>query len=113
MNVAFFSMKVITDVYVHHHRDRLGGGSLFWLVTLIHMYEPIRNKLSYRTDVIVKAKRTVTWTLNSTTAKGLKIWLDTSVVLVKAHGSVVVDSALSLILHSNLSYVLKTSTKPP
>lgn len=63
-------MKEISDVYVHHHGDGVGGGLLFWLVTLTQRYEPISNKLCYRTDVTVKAKRTVTWSLNSTTAKG-------------------------------------------
>lgn len=72
-------MKEISDVYVHHHGDGVGGGSLFRLVTLTERYEPIRNQLCCRTDVTVKAKRTVTWLLNST-AKGRKIWLNTSLL---------------------------------
>lgn len=75
-------MKEISDVYVHHHGDGVGGGSLFWLVTLTERYEPIKKQLCCRTDVTVKANRTVTWLLNSTTAKGQKVWLNTGVVLI-------------------------------
>lgn len=55
------AVKGISDVYVRHHSDGEGGGSVLWLVT--QMSKPIRNQLCRKTDVTVKENRTVSFYL--------------------------------------------------
>lgn len=113
LNVTFFSMKEICDVYVRRHGDGVGGASLLWPVTLTERYEPIRIQLCCRTDVTVKEKITVTRLPKLYNCKEIRVRLNTSVVLIKIHGGVFFCPALSTIVHRNWSNDLKSSTNRP
>lgn len=64
-------MKEISDVYVHHPGDECRRRvTAAEPVTRTQRRAPISEGLCYGTDVTVKARRTVTWSPNSTTAQG-------------------------------------------